>query len=112
MPTASWCSGAAASPAKCLGRRRRRIASCIWRAEPMATSDAPAKRPHFALGDFLARYGIVLSFVILFVALALANKNFLSTVNILNVLRQVSINGILAIGMTFVILTGGIDLSI
>ena len=78
----------------------------------MTTSDTPARRSLPAFGDFLARYGIVLSFLILFVALALANPNFLSTVNILNVLRQASINGILAIGMTFVILTGGIDLSI
>ncbi len=78
----------------------------------MATTDTPARRSSAAFGDFLARYGIVLSFLILFVAIALANENFLSTVNILNVLRQVSINGILAIGMTFVILTGGIDLSV
>lgn len=38
--------------------------------------------------------------------------NFLTGSNIANVLRQVSINGICAIGMTFVILTGGIDLSV
>src|SRR3954469_9410306 len=78
----------------------------------MTASETPARRASPPIGDFLARYGIVLSFLILFLALALANKNFLTTVNILNVLRQVSINGILAIGMTFVILTGGIDLSI
>ena len=55
----------------------------------MTASDTPAKRSPPAIGDFLARYGIVLSFMILFVALALANPNFLSTINILNVLRQV-----------------------
>ena len=37
---------------------------------------------------------------------------FLTSQNIINILRQISINGILAIGMTFVILTGGIDLSV
>jgi ribose/xylose/arabinose/galactoside ABC-type transport system permease subunit len=37
---------------------------------------------------------------------------FLSSVNLFNVMRQVSITGLLAIGMTFVILTAGIDLSI
>ncbi|WP_333813555.1 ABC transporter permease [Muricomes intestini] len=47
--------------------------------------------------------GIILSFV---------SSNFLSTTNLLNVLRQISINGILAIGMTIVCLTGGIDLSV
>ena len=64
------------------------------------------------IGHYLSTYGIVLSFVILFVVLSFANPNFLTSINLLNVLRQLSINGILAIGMTFVILTGGIDLSI
>jgi ribose/xylose/arabinose/galactoside ABC-type transport system permease subunit len=44
--------------------------------------------------------------------MSIARPVFLSSENILNVLRQVSMNGILAIGITFVILTGGIDLSI
>lgn len=47
--------------------------------------------------------GIILSFI---------SRNFLTTTNLLNVLRQISINGILAIGMTIVCLTGGIDLSV
>lgn len=63
-------------------------------------------------GQILQRYGIVLALVIACLALAIINENFLSTRNILNVLRQTSINGILAIGMTFVILTRGIDLSV
>ena len=37
---------------------------------------------------------------------------FLSSINLFNVMRQVSITGLLAIGMTFVILTAGIDLSV
>ncbi|MBD5021863.1 ribose ABC transporter permease, partial [Xanthomonas citri pv. citri] len=37
---------------------------------------------------------------------------FLEPLNILNLLRQVAINGLIAFGMTFVILTGGIDLSV
>jgi ribose transport system permease protein len=44
--------------------------------------------------------------------MGLASDNFFSLGNILNVLRQVSIVGVLAVGMTFVILTGGIDLSV
>ena len=43
---------------------------------------------------------------------AVLNPNFLSVGNILNVLRQVSVNFVLAIGMTFVIISGGIDLSV
>ncbi|QHJ72159.1 MULTISPECIES: ribose ABC transporter permease [Planococcaceae] len=44
--------------------------------------------------------------------ITLLNPGFLSMNNILNVLRQVSINALIAFGMTFVILTGGIDLSV
>jgi len=65
-----------------------------------------------ALARFASRNGIVIAFFIIAAILAVANEHFLSVVNLLNVGRQVSINGILAIGMTFVILTGGIDLSI
>ncbi len=57
-------------------------------------------------------YGIYLAFVILVVALSFANKYFLTQGNISNVLLQTSINGVLAFGMTFVIITGGIDLSV
>ncbi|MFV0333247.1 MAG: ABC transporter permease [Tropicimonas sp.] len=58
---------------------------------------------------------LVLPLVGLIVVSALmgfASENFFTVSNILNVLRQVSIIGILAVGMTFVILTGGIDLSV
>ncbi len=44
--------------------------------------------------------------------MGLASDNFFSVGNLFNVLRQVSVVGILAVGMTFVILTGGIDLSV
>ena len=43
---------------------------------------------------------------------AALQPNFLHPLNLMNVLRQVSISGLIAIGMTFVILTGGIDLSV
>jgi ribose/xylose/arabinose/galactoside ABC-type transport system permease subunit len=57
-------------------------------------------------------YGIVFALVIIVIILSILNENFLRFENIINVLRQVSINAILAIGSTFVILTAGIDLSI
>jgi len=47
--------------------------------------------------------GIVLSFL---------SSSFLSLSNLMNILNQVSLNGLVAIGMTFVILSGGIDLSV
>ncbi|KAB0679905.1 ABC transporter permease [Aureimonas leprariae] len=43
---------------------------------------------------------------------ALMNPNFLSPANLFNVMRQISITGLIALGMTFVILTAGIDLSV
>jgi len=48
--------------------------------------------------------------IVVSVLMAFASDNFFTVNNILNVLRQVSVVGILAVGMTFVILTGGIDL--
>lgn len=55
------------------------------------------------------------SLLILLVMLILAtflSTNFLSTNNLINIIRQISISGIVGAGMTFVILTGGIDLSV
>jgi putative xylitol transport system permease protein len=60
----------------------------------------------------LSQYGIVVAFVVLCIALTFSNEYFLTWGNWTNVLRQTSINGILAIGMTYVILAGGIDLSV
>ncbi len=50
--------------------------------------------------------------ILIIVIITAINPSFLSMSNILNVLRQVSINALIAFGMTFVILTGGIDLSV
>ena len=61
---------------------------------------------------FLIENGIIIAFLLLVAALALSSEHFLTGPNIRNVLRQTSINGLLAIGMTFVILTAGIDLSV
>ncbi len=77
----------------------------------LAAKPGPS-RPGVAVGQALSRYGIVIAFFALCAALSLLNPYFLTPLNITNVLRQASINGILAIGQTFVILTGGIDLSV
>jgi putative xylitol transport system permease protein len=61
---------------------------------------------------WLTQYGIIIAFILLCVALTFLNKYFLTPENISNILLQTSINGILAMGMTLVILTGGIDLSV
>ena len=49
--------------------------------------------------------------LLLMVLVAMINENFLTVDNLLNIFRQTSINAIIAMGMTFVILTAGIDLS-
>ncbi|MGH2615353.1 MAG: ABC transporter permease, partial [Thermomicrobiales bacterium] len=62
--------------------------------------------------DILARYGTFIALIALIVVAALLSPRFLSPVNLMNVLRQTAIVGVLGIGMTFVILTAGIDLSV
>ena len=60
----------------------------------------------------LKKYGIFLGFLAIVIALSLLSPAFLSVRNLANIVRQTSIHGIMAVGMTFVILTGGIDLSV
>lgn len=50
--------------------------------------------------------------ILLVIIISVLNSGFLEPSNLFNLLRQVSINGLIAFGMTFVILTGGIDLSV
>ena len=66
----------------------------------------------FRWREWLSRYGIALALVALVVALSLLSPSFLATTNLLNVLRQISVNALLAFGMTTVILAAGIDLSV
>jgi ribose transport system permease protein len=64
------------------------------------------------LATLWERYGILAVLVLLIVLMALIAPNFATLSNGLNVARAVSINAILAAGMTLVILTAGIDLSV
>jgi ribose/xylose/arabinose/galactoside ABC-type transport system permease subunit len=60
----------------------------------------------------LARFAPLIFLVVLMIGFAIGQPRFLSPFNLLNVMRQVSIVGLLSLGMTFVILTAGIDLSV
>ncbi|MBM7035332.1 ABC transporter permease [Vibrio ulleungensis] len=60
----------------------------------------------------LSQYWIFIALIVLVIAFSLLSDSFLTKVNLLNILRQVSIIGICAVGMTMIILTGGIDLSV
>lgn len=62
--------------------------------------------------SFLRKYGIVIVLLLLWTGLSIASKTFRTTDNLMNILRQVSMNGVIAVGMTYVIMTGGIDLSV
>lgn len=62
--------------------------------------------------ELLARFGLLLALVVMVVVLAMISDRFLTTSNIINVLRQISVNAILAFGMTVVIIGAGIDLSV
>lgn len=62
--------------------------------------------------QIFSRYGIYIVLVAMAVYFSLASKAFLTTENIFNILRQVAVVGTAAVGMTFVMLTGGIDLSV
>lgn len=80
----------------------------------MTANTLPA-RPAAKGRDWLAlagQFGALMVLILIFIFFSVRTDAFLSPNNLLNVLRQVSIYGILAIGMTFVILTGGIDLSV
>ena len=58
------------------------------------------------------KLGPWIALVVLVVVSALTSEHFLKPQNLLNILRQVSYTGIIALGMTFIIIAGGIDLSV
>src|SRR5699024_12855972 len=62
--------------------------------------------------SYLEKIISFIGLILLVVVISVLNTAFLDLSNLLNLLRQVSINGLIAFGMTFVILTGGIDLSV
>lgn len=69
-------------------------------------------RSGFRPSAFLRTWGVALALVLLVIVSAAISDRFLSLPNTLNVMRQIAIVGVLAIGMTFVIITAGIDLSV
>ena len=62
--------------------------------------------------NFSLRYGIYLVFIVLCVVVALGSPVFLTVGNLSNILLQTSAVGIIAVGMTYVIIARGIDVSV
>ncbi|WP_243546169.1 ribose ABC transporter permease [Pseudodesulfovibrio tunisiensis] len=71
-----------------------------------------AQASAISLKDRLIRQKTLIALVVMIVIVSFLNPNFFATGNILNILRQTSVNAIMAVGMTLVILTAGIDLSV
>ncbi|MCL2865367.1 MAG: ABC transporter permease [Lachnospiraceae bacterium] len=64
------------------------------------------------VNQLLSKYSLILIILGIALIMTFSTSAFLTGTNLINLLRQISINGILAIGMTLVVLTGGIDLSV
>lgn len=60
----------------------------------------------------LEKYAILIAFLLLCIVISILRPTFLSPANLIIVLNQTAINGVLAVGITFVLITGGIDISI
>jgi inositol transport system permease protein len=65
-----------------------------------------------SLKSWLRQFGLLFALVAIGAALSVAKPVFLTVPNLVNVVRQIAINGILAVGVTYVLLTGGVDLSL
>lgn len=55
---------------------------------------------------------LVVAMVLLVVAISIAQPAFLTSANLIGIVRQIAISGIMAVAMTFLIMTGGVDLSV
>tara|TARA_R110001599_G_scaffold323327_2_gene534746 strand:+ start:12470 stop:13477 length:1008 start_codon:yes stop_codon:yes gene_type:complete len=67
---------------------------------------------NFQLGSLLLRFRAVVALLLLAAIFAILSPEFLTAGNLTILIKHVAINAVLAVGMTFVILTGGIDLSV
>jgi ribose/xylose/arabinose/galactoside ABC-type transport system permease subunit len=64
------------------------------------------------IGNVLAKQGILIAFVAFLIAFTIANPRFLTPDNILSVMRSSAILGVMALGVTFVVISGNLDLSV
>ncbi|KWT05002.1 sugar ABC transporter permease [Pseudomonas syringae pv. avii] len=80
--------------------------------KPASSESVVERGKKIKIVGFFEKYGVLLFLVALIVIFTLYNPMFLSARNIKNILTEVSIYGIIGVGMTYVILTGGIDLAV
>ncbi|WP_309571193.1 ABC transporter permease [Deinococcus sp.] len=80
--------------------------------EPRAAVSVPAAAPARSILMRVASLGPLLGLLALMIVATLLNHDFLTVSNLSNVLTRAAFSGIIAVGMTFVIVSGGIDLSV
>src|SRR6187402_3810341 len=78
----------------------------------MSTTVAEDQRSGINVARLLVSFGPLLFLAALMVVFTVMKPSFIDPINLFNILRQISITGLIALGMTFVILTAGIDLSV
>lgn len=76
------------------------------------TAPSLAPRPGRRLIDLAIEYNFIVIFLAVALAATLLSPNFLTATNVANLFQQAAVTGVVAVGMTFVILTGNIDLSV
>ena len=77
----------------------------------MSTNSIPASKRWFSKAWLLEQKSLI-ALLLLIVVVSTLSPNFFTLNNIFNILQQTSVNAIMAVGMTLVILTSGIDLSV
>ncbi len=76
------------------------------------TGVAPVRTSGRRIADLLIEYNFIAIFLVVVAIAAILSPNFLTSTNIANLFQQAAVVGVVAVGMTFVILTGNIDLSV
>src|SRR5690606_162419 len=78
----------------------------------MSTTAANEERRSVDFARILVSFGPLIFLAALIIVFTAMKPSFIDPINIFNIMRQISITGLIALGMTFVILTAGIDLSV
>jgi len=64
------------------------------------------------VSKILRSYGVLIGLLLIIIVAAILEPSFLTANNVLNMLRQASVIGIVSLGVTYVMMTGGMDLSV
>jgi ribose/xylose/arabinose/galactoside ABC-type transport system permease subunit len=88
------------------------VDNSVKKSPAMASGTANSSSLARQVGTYLGRNGLIVGFILIVIILSVSSPAFMKLSNLINIIRQVSVNGILAVGETFVILLGGIDLSV